>query len=117
MRGWGAVDLGQPAKELGWPGPEPGPAWVADPEHPEWSLRSRRFLEGLASEIDFEKPNLDVVVVDRHMNEAEFADLMATTLESMLKGTWTKGEHHGQPRVIPFSKQGLELPQLAGVGG
>jgi uncharacterized protein (UPF0261 family) len=115
MRGWGAVDTAIPAKELGWAGPGPGPVWVADPDRPEWSLRSRRFVEGLASTIDFDKPNLDVIVVDRHMNEPQFADLMAELLDEMLAGRWVKGSHHRLPEVVPFSKGGLELRKPVGV--
>jgi uncharacterized protein (UPF0261 family) len=116
MRGWGAVDTAEPVKELGWAGPGKGPVWISDPEHPKWSLRSRRFVDGLASAIDHDKASLDVLVVDRHMNEPPFADLMAGLLEEMLKGTWHKGSHHDLPEVLRFTKAGLEVPQLAGAG-
>jgi uncharacterized protein (UPF0261 family) len=115
MKGWGAVDIAAPAKELGWAGPGHGPVWIADPERPEWSLRSRRFLEGLASTLEFDKPNLDVVVVDRHMNEPQFADLMAELLDEMLAGRWVKGSHHVLPEIVPFTKGGLELRKPVGV--
>jgi uncharacterized protein (UPF0261 family) len=114
MKGWGAVDTAEPVKELGWAGPGPGPVWVADPSQPAWSLRSRRFVDGLASAIDHDNPKLDVLVVDRHMNEPQFADLMAELLDEMLAGSWTKGSHHGLPEVIRFSKAGLELREPAG---
>jgi uncharacterized protein (UPF0261 family) len=100
LRGWGAYDVAAPNLNLGWAGPGPGPIWVADPERPEWSLRARRFTEGLHSKIDFEKPNLDVVIVDRHMNEPEFADLMAQLLDDMLSGTWKKGGQRNWPNTV-----------------
>ena len=43
------------------------------------------------------------MLVDRHMNEPEFADLMAGLLEEMLAGTWRKGSHDALPNVVPFT--------------
>ena len=102
MRGWGACDISAPNKELGWAGPGPGPVWAADPEHPEWSLRNTSFISALHQYIDRENPNLEVILVDKHLNEPEFADLMAELLEEMLNGKWKKGSHSGLPYVIPF---------------
>lgn len=104
MRGWGACDLAVPNKDLGWAGPGPGPVWVADPERPEWSQRSRSFVKGLQENIDRDKSNLDVLVVDKHLNEPEFADLMAELLEEMLAGKWKKGSHQDLPYIIPFDE-------------
>lgn len=102
MRGWGACDLPAPNKDLGWAGPGAGPVWAEDPEHPGWSLRAGRFLAALRDHIDREKPNVEVLVVDKHLNEPEFADLMAELLEEMLKGTWKKGSHTDLPYIVPF---------------
>ena len=107
LRGWGAVDLAAPDKALGWAGPGPGPVWWADAEHPEWSLRNRHLIGGLVEKFDFDKPNLDVLAVDRHMNDPAFADFMAELLEEMVAGRWTKGSHHDRPEVIPLTRQGL----------
>jgi uncharacterized protein (UPF0261 family) len=103
LRGWGAVDLAVADRALGWAGPDPGPVWVADPEHPEWSMRDKHFLRGLREVIDLGKENLEVLLVDRHMNEPEFADLMSELLEEMLAGTWRKGSHQAIPEAVPFS--------------
>ncbi len=100
LRGWGAYDIAGSNLSLGWAGSGPGPIWVSDPEEPEWSLRARRFVEGLYGKIDFEKPHLDVVIVDRHMNEPEFADLMAKLLDDMLSGTWKKGSQGNRPDIV-----------------
>lgn len=102
LRGWGAYDIAGPNLTLGWAESGPGPVWVADPERPEWSLRSKRFIQGLRSKIDLEKPNLDVLMVDRHMNEPEFGDSMARLLDEMLSGTWKKGNHGDQPDIVPL---------------
>jgi uncharacterized protein (UPF0261 family) len=102
MRGWGACDLPEPDIELGWAGPGAGPVWVADPDHPQWSLRSVRYVEALRQSIDKNKENLEVILVDRHMNQPEFAVLMAELLTEMLEGRWTKGSHSDRPDIIPF---------------
>lgn len=102
MRGWGACDIASPNKDLGWAGPGPGPSWAPDPDHPQWALRNSYFVEALRAGIDRNKPNLEVILVDRHLNEPEFADLMAELLEEMLRGKWQKGSHQGLPEVIPF---------------
>jgi len=104
MRGWGACDLAEPNKDLGWAGPEPGPVWVSDPEKPEWSLRSKKFVQGLRENIDSEKDNVDILVVDKHLNEPEFADLMAELLEEMLTGKWKKSSHQDLPYIIPLNE-------------
>jgi uncharacterized protein (UPF0261 family) len=102
MRGWGACDLPEANKELGWAGPGAGPSWAADPEHPQWALRSSRYIDALRKNIDRDKENLEVILVDKHMNEPVFANLMAEILEKMLNNQWKKGSHTGLPYVVPF---------------
>ncbi|NPV92705.1 MAG: Tm-1-like ATP-binding domain-containing protein [Firmicutes bacterium] len=99
MRGWGACDLPGPNKDLGWTAPGPGPVWAADPEKPEWSLRSGSFTKAMLDFIDKNNANLEVLLVDKHMNEPEFADLMAGLLEEMLAGNWKKGSRTDLPYV------------------
>ncbi len=102
MRGWGAYDTAGRNPDLGWGEDSPAPCWVTDPDHPERSWRATYFVNALRETIDRNKPNLDVLLVDRHMNEPEFADLMAELLDEMLSGTWKKGSHHDIPRIIEF---------------
>lgn len=102
LRGWGAYDTAGPNPDLGWAEESPAPCWVSDPEKPEWSLRAERFVDALRQVIDRDKPNLDVLLVDQHMNEPEFADLMAELLDEMLSGTWQKGSHYNIAEFIPF---------------
>lgn len=103
LRGWGACDLPAPNKELGWAGPGPGPVWAKDPDNPKWSLRSGYFVSALQEVLDMNKPNLDVLLVDKHLNEPEFSDLMSELLEEMLTGKWKKGSHQDLPYIVPFS--------------
>jgi uncharacterized protein (UPF0261 family) len=99
MKGWGAYDTAGKNPDLGWAEDSPAPCWVADPQRPEWSWRSQSFVKGLSESIDRSKDNLDVLIVDRHMNETAFADLMAELLDEMLSGKWKKGSHHDLPEV------------------
>ncbi len=93
MRGWTAYDMAAPNIDLGWPGPGPGPFWVADLRNPEWSRRAIRFLEGVNTILDRAKPNLAVLEIDRHLNEPQFADFNARLLSEMLSGTWKKEDY------------------------
>ncbi len=102
LRGWGAYDIAGRNPDLGWAEDSPGPMWIPDPDNPEWSLRGTRFIQALRETIDRDKPNLDVLLVDRHMNEPEFADLVAELLDEMLSGTWEKGSHHDLPEIVEF---------------
>lgn len=102
MRGWGACDLAEPDIELGWAGPGSGPVWVADDENPKWSQRSVRYVEALKEKIDPAKDNLEVILVDKHMNDPVFAEFMAEILLEMLDGKWSKGSKSDRPYVIPF---------------
>jgi uncharacterized protein (UPF0261 family) len=102
LRGSGAYEIARPNLDLGWAGPGPGPLWMGDPDKPEWSLRTKHFIAGLRSKIDLEKPNLDMLIVDRHINEPQFADLMAKLLEEMLLGLWEKGSHRDLPEFVSF---------------
>jgi uncharacterized protein (UPF0261 family) len=102
MRGWGAYDTAGYNPDLGWSENSPAPCWVSDPERPEWSWRATYFVKALRESIDRNKSNLDVLLIDRHMNEPEFADLMAELLDEMLQGTWKKGSHNNIEGFIKF---------------
>ena len=50
-------------------------------------------------EFDVHNDNFEILTVDKHLNEADFADLAAELLSEMLVGTWKKGSHAGLPYV------------------
>ena len=102
LRGWGAYDTAGNFPELGWAEDNPAPCWVSDPDKPERSWRATYFVNAIRKTIDRSKSNLDVLLVDRHMNEPQFADLMAELLDEMLSGTWRKGSHKGLPEIVEF---------------
>lgn len=98
LKGWSASDIAGPDKALGRTTAGPGPFWVRDPENPERSLRSKYFIDAMreaVKEFDVHNDNFDILVVDRHLNEPEFADLAAELLAEMLAGYWKKGSHAG----------------------
>ena len=61
MRGWTAYDIAGPDSD--WVGPvlDQGHSGLQTPDKPAWSLRAKRFLEGLNTKIDLTKPNLAVM--------------------------------------------------------
>ena len=102
LRGWGAYDTPGYAPELGWSEHRPSPMWVSDPENPKRSWRATYFVNALRDNIDRSKENLDVILIDCHLNEPRFADLMAELLDEMLSDKWRKGSHHNITDVVEF---------------
>lgn len=102
LRGWGAYDTPGNFPELGWSEDGPAPCWVSDPDNSKRSWRATYFVKALRENIDRSKSNLDVILVDCHMNETRFADMMAELLEEMLLNKWKKGSHHDKADVIDF---------------
>lgn len=86
MLGLSSADCGEADLARGWSGPAPCPVWVPDPEEPRHSLRSRRFLEGFLSAVDRGNGNIRVFTLERHINDAEFADFCAHALDAALNG-------------------------------
>ena len=89
MRGWGGCDIESPNIELGWAGPGSGPTWI-EGDNPTHSRRSEVFLKVLREKMP-KKENIEVLAVDKHINEKEFADLTSELLTEMLNGRWKKG--------------------------
>ncbi|MBS5397785.1 MAG: Tm-1-like ATP-binding domain-containing protein [Lachnospiraceae bacterium] len=91
MRGWGGCDIASPDLELGWAGEGPGPTWIPG-ENPIHSRRSEIMLEVLKKELP-RKNNIEVLAIDKHINEEEFSDVASELLTEMLNGTWKRGSH------------------------
>lgn len=92
LRGWCAND--HPAHD----GQPHGLLWMGLPEDPRRSARSAAFAKTLAQTLP-DKENLEVLLIDRHINDRDFAQIMAELLHEMLQGTWKKGSHTGLPYV------------------
>jgi uncharacterized protein (UPF0261 family) len=102
LMGWGAYDTKGNFPELGWSEDIPAPCWISDPDNPKRSWRATYFVKALRENINRSKANLDVILVDCHMNENRFADMMAELLEEMLLNKWKKGSHHDKSDVVDF---------------
>ena len=102
MQGWGACDLATPDIELGWAGPGAGPVWVADEQNPKWSRRSVQYVKALKAKIDPSKDNMEDILVDKHMNDPSFAELLAELLFGNAQWQMDQRNRAGLPYVIPF---------------
>jgi uncharacterized protein (UPF0261 family) len=102
LRGWGAYDTSGNFPELGWSEDSPAPFWISDPENPEHSWRASFFVRALREHIDKSKKNLEVLLIDYHLNDIRFADIAAKLLDEMLEGKWKKGSHHCKEVIIRF---------------
>lgn len=49
-------------------------------------------LKALVEDLELSRPNIDLIVLDYNINDPEVALLSAKILDSMVKGTWKKGE-------------------------
>jgi uncharacterized protein (UPF0261 family) len=96
MRGWSAYDQSEElaTRERGWAeGNGDGPTWEPDPERPGWSRRATLMLQLLGEQLDPGNENLDLIAVDRHILDPEFADLLGRIIGEMLDGAWRKGAY------------------------
>ena len=91
MKGFSGTDMKKPDLACGWAGDTDPPFWIEDEENPGRSLRARRFAEGLMTELkDCANENIQVLLVDRHINENEFGTLCGELLSAMLEGKWSR---------------------------
>jgi uncharacterized protein (UPF0261 family) len=102
MRGFGSYDSSGGFPKSGWTEEKPSPIWVQDPKNEKWSNRATILVKAIKENIDFSKKNLDILIVDRHLNEPEFADLMAEMMNDMLLGKWKKGIYNNKEEVLSF---------------
>ena len=94
MQGWSAYDQREAiaSRERGWAeGHGDGPTWEPDPEHPTWSRKSSLMRAVLEERVDRANDNLDVITVDMHILDPEFAALATRAMGDMLDGRWRKG--------------------------
>jgi uncharacterized protein (UPF0261 family) len=83
MRGWSAYDKEGGVETVDYYGKPTGKPWY-DPD------ANNAFVETLERELDLSKPNIDLVKVDKHINDPEFAELLVNILSDMITGKWHK---------------------------
>ena len=52
------------------------------------------FVTSLEGQLDNSKPNVEIIKVDRHINDPAIAELSASILDDMIKETWKKGKRY-----------------------
>lgn len=90
LKGWCAYDVAGGVKTVDYYGKPTGKAWY-DPK------ADAAFVEALERHLELSKPNIDLLKVDKHINDPEFASLIVSLLDDMIKGRWEKGK-----RESPF---------------
>lgn len=104
MQGWSAYDQREAlaTRERGWAaGNGDGPTWDADPDRPTWSRRATRMRAVFAECLDRSNSNLDLIVLDRHILDAEVTDLVDRCMGDMLEGAWRPGLYGNTPGILP----------------
>ena len=106
MQGWGEYDISEEMARTNpslTKGKGPGPYWDGGSTvNPNWSKRAVAFVEVVKKLVDKSNPNLDVLICDRHINEPEFANLLITIFDEMLRGVWKKGMHRDKDKVESY---------------
>jgi uncharacterized protein (UPF0261 family) len=103
MRGWSAYDQPEAlaSRERGWAeGHGDGPSWEPDPDLPSWSWKATRMRAVLGERVDRANGQLDVIALDMHILDPEFAGLATRAMGDMLDGTWRKGRYRDVPGVV-----------------
>lgn len=102
MRGWSKYEISAEMVTV-LKTKDPGPFWDGgDVTNPNWSKRAVAFVEVVKKLVDKTNPNLDILICDRHINEPEFADLLITIFDEMLRGVWKKGMHRDKDKVESY---------------
>ncbi len=86
MKGWSSYDKEGGVETVDYDGNPTGKPWH-DPEANE------AFVKSLEENLDLSKPNIDLIKVDKHINDPEFAELLARILDDMISGRWQKGKY------------------------
>ena len=89
-RGFSGTDMAHPDLSCGWSGENTPPFWIEDRENPGHSLRAKRLCDGLRDVLkENHNENVQVLLVDRHINQPQFGELCGELLRAMLEGKWT----------------------------
>jgi uncharacterized protein (UPF0261 family) len=87
MKGWSEYDKEEGVETVDYHGSATGENWH-DAE------ADAAFGMALEQYTDVSKPNIEIIKVDCHINDAKVARLSASLLDDMIRRTWTKGERY-----------------------
>jgi uncharacterized protein (UPF0261 family) len=85
MKGWSSYDKEGGVGTVDYQGKPTGKPWY-DPAAIE------AFVQTLEKSLDLSKPNIDLVKVNNHINDPEFAELLVNILGDMITGKWRKSK-------------------------
>jgi len=85
MKGWSSYDKEGGVGTVDYQGKPTGKPWY-DPATIE------AFTRTLAGSLDLSRPNIDLVKVDKHINDPDFAELLVRILDDMIGGRWQKSK-------------------------
>jgi len=88
MKGFSEDDKSGGVNTVGYNGEATQVAWY-DPQ------ADMAFISSLETQLDSSKPNVEIIKVDHHINDPAMAELSASILDDMIKGTWKKGKSYG----------------------
>jgi len=91
MMGWSAYDREGGVETVDYDGKPTGRPWY-DPE------ANNAFIELLEKHLDLSKPNVDLIKVDKHVNDPEFAELLVNILCDMI---WESGGKANKLNSLP----------------
>jgi uncharacterized protein (UPF0261 family) len=100
LRGWSILDTEGAYGTVRYDGTPTGRQWYD-------AGADRAFVEALERHLNASNENVELVQVNLHINDPEFARLTAGTLHDMITGTWRKG-HTG--RAIQHRTPGQDTP-------
>lgn len=83
LKGWSAYDIEGGVKTVDFHGKPTGIPWYT----PE---ANATFVQALEKHLDLSKPNIDLMKVDKHMNDPEFAELLVNVIDGMIKSKWKR---------------------------
>jgi uncharacterized protein (UPF0261 family) len=85
LKGWSSYDKEGGVKTVDYQGKPTGKPW-----HDPTAIDA--FVQTLEKNLNLSKPNIELVKVNRHINDPEFAELLVGILDDMITGKWQKGK-------------------------
>jgi len=83
LKGWSSYDKENGVETVDYQGKPTGKPW-----HDPAAIDA--FVHALETSLDLSKPNIELVKVNKHINDPEFAELLVGILDDMIAGKWQK---------------------------
>jgi len=83
LKGWSSYDIEGGVKTMDFDGKPTGIPWY----NPK---ANAAFVQALEKHLNLSKPNIDLMKVDKHINDPEFAELLVNVIDDMIKLKWKR---------------------------